>query len=274
MPIGAIGVAAVPGRVVSASRPRRRRCASSSHRPPASRSSCRAPIAMWRSRPMARSSSIVPAVATLRNRLNVRGVNELEPRFLPGTTNGRLSVHLPRRPLGRVPRRPEIRKVAVAGGPRRSSAALPVETHAASVGATMIHRLRHRRPTVCSESPPTAVNRCSPTERSEQRETHGTRTCCPAAGRCSSPISRLSDYLGARIEALEVATGTAEADLTAAGCGVHGFRTSGVSRPSAPAADARVDSGIVAGGPFRSRCDVEVIGNGARASRRSAPRRR
>ncbi len=143
---------------------------------------------MWRSHPMARSSSIDPAgCAAAVDRSSVRGVNELEPRLLAGTANARYPIHLSGWPWVGFHAGTEIRK---GGDCRRTShGRLPHRVGATrrELGRRRLHRIRLAGwPAACACERRRAEGVDRPSMRASPSSTY-CRTCCRVASGWSSP---------------------------------------------------------------------------------------
>ena len=190
--------------------------------------------------------------------LSVRGVNELEPRLLAGTTNGRFPFISPDGRWVGFHAGSEIRKVAVAGGPATLIARVSGLPRGASWGeddyivfATPngLQRVRADggEPTVLTTIDPNNV------------EQHVLPHLLPGGKWLVFTVFPGSDYLAARLEALEIGTGQRKLILPAGQDAAYldsGHLIHGIASPRE--ADSRFQASLraVRFDPVR----VEVIG--------------
>ncbi|HEX4913062.1 MAG TPA: protein kinase, partial [Vicinamibacterales bacterium] len=146
--------------------------------------------------------------------LSIRGINELEPRPLPGTVNGRFPFVSPDGRWVAFQAGTEIRKVAVAGGPTIRITGISGLPRGATWGDD--DRIVLGTPNGLQQvnanggelSPLTTVNPDNP-------EQHVLPHLLPGGKWLVFTSFMGSDYLGARLEALELATGRRKVILPA-----------------------------------------------------------
>ena len=137
---------------------------------------------------------------------SIRGVNELEPRLLAGTTNGRFPFISPDGRWVGFQAGSEIRKVAVAGGPATlitSIAGLPRGASWGEDDYIIFGTPNGLRRVHADGGEPTALTTVDP----NKPEQHVLPHLLPGGKWLVFTVHPGTDYLAARLEALEVATG-------------------------------------------------------------------
>ena len=145
---------------------------------------------------------------------SVRGVNELEPRFLPGTTNGRSPFISPDGRWVGFQVGSEIRKVAIAGGPATVICRISGGPRGVSWGDDdfiVFGTPNGLQRVAAGGGEPTPLTSIDP----NKVEQHVLPHVLPGSRWVVFTVFPGSDYLAARLEALEVATGRRKVLLAA-----------------------------------------------------------
>jgi hypothetical protein len=145
-------------------------------------------------------------VAQRRAHLMVRAMNELEPRVLPGTVNARFPFISPDGRYVGFFVGPELRKVAISGGAAEMLARTFGSARGASWGddgSIIFSTLEGLRRVSASGGEPTVVTTFS----QDKPEQHVLPHLLPGSRWLLFTAFPSTDYLSARIEALELATG-------------------------------------------------------------------